>query len=162
MSLDRSLLHLWDFGWLDFHDLKIDVPVSPEEFVARYLCSNAFGTSFVGPALDVMPDLHGPFRRSAVEASHFKMLSTAQLEAHLAEIRNIADFGAPPTLEQWTPVEDRILSMHRANAWTLALALDERDKEQFHDWGSILWLFREYVFATPGSCAAYRAVFGYD
>jgi hypothetical protein len=155
-------LKLWDFGWLDYRDIQIPKCDSLAEMLAAYISSSSFGASFARPDPDVSPELHGPFKRDDVLASDFYVLTRRELQEELESVRSHPDFGAAPSIEQWQPVEDLMLELHAANTWTVALRLTERDSSKHHDWGFVLHLFREFLFASPGSPRLSRAVFGYD
>jgi hypothetical protein len=42
------------------------------------------------------------------------------------------------------------------------LRRDERDRELFHEWGFVLFVFREFLFVSPGRDSMERLVIGYD
>jgi hypothetical protein len=42
------------------------------------------------------------------------------------------------------------------------LSRDERDRELFHEWGFVLFVFREFLFVGPERNAVERYVIGYD
>lgn len=69
------------------------------------------------------------------------------------------------------PGEDEIqrakLLPHLRNAFSggrrcFVLRRDERNKELFHEWGFVIWIFREFLFINLERDSLDRFVIGYD
>ena len=158
----RNLILLWDYGWLDRSVVAIPPCDQPSDVVAAYLRSDDFGTSFVGLQPTVTPDLHGPFWRASITPDDFYLLSSEQFAAAVATIRQPEDFTSPADDAQWQAVEQVTSSLARSHQWIFALRLTEEDRDHWHEWGFVLTIFREFLFADPGSDRLERCVFGYD
>ncbi|MGA2498716.1 MAG: hypothetical protein ABSH20_13305 [Tepidisphaeraceae bacterium] len=156
----RDLVHLWDYGWLNCDEVVIPPCNSVSEVISAYVRSDSFGTSFVGPLPDPMPELHGPFWRKGVAEDDFQLISTSQFAMELRAIRQHEDFGSPVDDTQWQAVEYVTSKLEQHSKWLIALRLTEKHREKFHDWGFVLWLFREFLFANPNSDRLSRCVFG--
>lgn len=158
----RNLVSLWDYGWLDCSVITIPPCDQPPDVIVAYLGSEHFGTSFVGPQSDVAPDIHGPFWRASISPDDFCLLSPEQLAATVATIRQPEDFTSPADDAQWQVVEQVTSSLARSHQWIFALRLTEEDRDHWHEWGFVLTIFREFLFADPGSNRLERCIFGYD
>lgn len=158
----RQLLPLWDYGWLDYNELKLTSCGQPRELIAVYLSSYSFGTSFVGPELENAPMLHGPFRRDLITADDFQVIDADTFDAQIQSIRRQKGFDEPVDEDQWRAVENLISKLKSQYQWMFMLRITEADADKFHDWGFVLWVFREFILANPNSEKAARLVFGYD
>lgn len=150
---------IWTHGWL-MHD-TVAVPAAPTDaaVVERYVGSKAFGTSFVPNDADETP-LHGPLRAEVVAAADYVPLAEADLEAHLATIEmwkptaeNAAEHGA---------VLELLRAAYRRGKRCYALRLDERHTELHHEWGFVIWVFRELLFIGDARDSLERFVLGFD
>lgn len=158
----RQLISLWDYGWLDYNEIKLLPCAQPLDLIEAYLSSNTFGTSFVGPELDDAPTLHGPFIRPSVASTNFQLLDSDTFFAQIHHIRQPEGFFEPVDEEQWHTVEELVTELERQNQWLIMLNLTEDDTDKFHDWGFVLTIFREFLLANPNSENVVRLVFGYD
>jgi hypothetical protein len=159
----RQLLSLWDdYGWLDYKEIKLSPCNRPEQLIDTYLSSNIFGTSFVGPELDDAPTLHGPFWRTSITADDFQVVDSDTFYAQIRSLRHPEALDMPATEEQWAAVENLISELKSQYRWLFILRLTEDDADKLHDWGFVLWVFREFVLANPNSENVARLVFGYD
>jgi hypothetical protein len=158
----RNLLPLWDHGWCDCNELELGPSQSWQEVVSSYLRDESFGTSFVGPEFEHTEFLHGPFWRSKVNAGDFVLLNPVEFYEDLQTIRQPSNFQEPVSDAQWTAVEDRLERLRSESEWVIKLRLTEIDSDRFHDWGRVLDIFREYLFANPNLSGVTRLTFGYD
>ena len=158
----RNLIHLWDYGWLDRDEVTIPSCNTVSEVIAAYFRSESFGTSFVGPLPDRFPDLHGPFQRSAVSEDDFIPISSSEFAAHLRALRQPDGFTSPADDDQWRAVENAASELERNHSWLIMFRLTEQHREKFHEWGSVLDIFREFLFANPHSERLSRFIIGYD
>lgn len=156
----RNLLSLWDYGWCEHERIAIPRSRSPQVFIGEYLRSDAFGTGFVGPEPPYEPDLHGPFFSSLLSEPDFELITPQRFQTAIAAIPQA--FTRPPSAEQWQAVEHLVSEVSSRHAWLFTLRLTEDDKDRFHEFGFVLWLFREFVCGTPDTEHAERLVFGYD
>jgi len=158
----RQLLSLWDYGWLDHNEFLLPPCPSPQEVVAAYLRSNSFGTSFVGPNLDQVKDLHGPFRRELIATTDFQFVNASEFHDQVQAIRHPKGFSEPASDEQWQGVELLTSELEKRYSWIIRLRLTDDNVEKFHDWGFVLTIFQEFLLANPNSEEVSRLVFGYD
>jgi len=159
--MQRPLLSLWDFGWLDYESMSLAGVRAAGDAPSAYVASPAFGTSFVGPQRDDFSDAHGPFRRDAVSAADFVVLSPTEFRRRVSEIRQPDGFAEPASDEQWAPVEALVADISGRCTALYMLRLTEQDHERFHDWGYVLTIFREFICVEP-DLSVTRLVFGYD
>jgi hypothetical protein len=158
----RQLLPLWDYGWLDYNEIKLSSCGQPQELIAAYLNSKYFGTSFVGQELDDAPTLHGAFWRTSVEANDFQVIDSVTFDAQIQCIRQPEGFSEPVNKEQWSAVENLVSKLEHQYQWLIMLRLTEEDEDKLHDWGFVLTIFREFILANPNSENVVRLVFGFD
>lgn len=161
-DLERQILQLWDFGWCDHDSVSVPLITNTEDVIGHYMRSEAFSTSFVGPKHDFTPELHGPFLKTALSDSDFELVSTEEFHSLIEAIRKPDEFSSAATDDQWQPVKQLAAEVAARNQWCFVLRPNENDFDRFHDWGSVLEVFREFVFANPGSETIERLVFGYD
>lgn len=157
-QFQKQLLPLWDYGWLDFDEINLPPCGQPRDLIDAYLKSNSFGTSFLGDA----PELHGAFWRTSIESSDFQLIDSTELDEQIQSIRQPEGFFEPATEEQWRAVKDFINELKNQYQWFIMLRLTETDEDKFHDWGCVLTICREFIFANPNSENVVRVVFGYD
>jgi hypothetical protein len=99
-QIQRQLLPLWDYGWLDCNEIKLLPCEKPRELIETYLESSSFGTSFVGQELDDTQDLHGPFWRDSITADDFQLTDSAAFSTQIQSIRQHEGFDKPVSAEQ--------------------------------------------------------------
>jgi hypothetical protein len=160
--MPRNLIHLWDYGWLDRDEVAIPSCETISEVIAAYIRSESFGTSFVGPRPDLTPELHGPFRRSAVSEADFVSLSSSEFLNELRTLCQPDGFTSAADNDQWRALEHAASEFERNHSWIIMLCLTEKHCERFHEWGSVLYIFREFLFANPYSERLSRFIVGYD
>ena len=158
----RNLLPLWDYGWCDHERITLSRCHSPKDVIDNYLCSNAFGTSFIGLESDYTPGIHGPFKSSSISDSDFELVTPQRFQELIALINQSPAFTEPPSKGQWQSVQSLVSEMINRHKWLFRLCLTENDQDYFHDFGFILLIFREFIFANPNSEFVERLVFGYD
>ncbi|WP_306600406.1 hypothetical protein [Geothrix sp. 21YS21S-2] len=158
----RKILPLWHYGWCDHDCLPVPPSHSPEEVIAHYIQSDEFGTSFVGPKRDSLVDIHGPFLRAAISHSDFELISHKEFSYLLASIRQPSGFSSPASDDDWKPVLYLASEVVKRNECCFKLRFTENDFEKFHEWGSVLDVFREFIFVKAGCEAFERLVFGFD
>jgi hypothetical protein len=162
ITASRSLLSLWDYGWCDHARLPVTRTNVAADIIREYLRSDDFGTSFVGPQLDSAPELHGPFRRALISESDFELVSPERFLELIAVIRFPEGFSEPVSDEHWQEIQKLTSELRSRHSWFFALRFTEDDSTLFHEWGSVLTIFREFICASPDSDFAERLVFGYD
>jgi hypothetical protein len=157
----RSLLWLGDYGWCDHARLFVSRANTASDIIREYVDSDAFGTSFIDPNLGGHQELyHGPFHRASIVATDFELVSPQAFNDLIDEIHH--DFTEPVTDEQWQEIRKLVSEIRARHTWFFSLRLTERDKDCFHEFGDILWFFREFICASPDFDFAERLVFGYD
>ena len=158
----RNILSLWDHGWCDCNELELPRSESWQEVVRAYLQDTSFQTSFVGPELEHAELLHGPFWRAEVNPEDFRLLAVEEFYEDVQSIRQPPNFLEPVSDDQWRDVGDRLKMIQPNFEWLIKLRLTEIDTNKHHDWGFVLTIFREYLFANPNSAQVSRLTFGYD
>ena len=159
MNSTSILTGLWDYGWLR-HDT---VPLSPAaadwEMIQQYVGSPAFHTSFLPNDQDEQ-GIHGPFQAGLLSAEDYLPLHEAELERYLESLEVSEKAGED--LDE----RDKILHHFRhpfaGGCKCYVLRRDEHDKDLFHDWGFVLFVFREFLFVGPQRDRLERFVVGYD
>lgn len=158
----RSLLPLWDYGWVDEATISLPPAKDFKMLVRSYLASESFGTSFVGPQEDVSPDIHGPFLRTKISVAHYFPLSPSEFIDEIQLIRQPPGFREQASDDQWEPVQKVATELAKRHMWVSKLMPNEENIELHHEFGWILTIFREYLFANPDSSVLSRLVFGMD
>lgn len=158
----RQILSLWDYGWLDYNEIRLPPCNQPRQLIDAYLNDEGFGTSFVGRELDREPAIHGPFRRTLITANDFQIVDFNILYTQIRRVRQWQGSDEPPDEAQWLAVENLLTILGSRYRWFFMLRLTEEDADKFHDWGFVLWLFREFLLANPNSENTARLVFGFD
>lgn len=160
-SVQRTLLPLWDFGWVDYGPVPLSGIHSAAEAPGAYFRSPEFDTSFVGPKRDELSGLHGPFLRGALMESDFVSITPHEFHAKVAQIRRPEGFSEAASDEQWLPVEALVSDMCSRSAAIYMLRFTEVDRDRFHEWGGVLDIFREFL-CVGHDLSVTRVVFGYD
>jgi hypothetical protein len=159
--VDRTLLPLWDYGWVDCGQISLPGIQSPSDAPRAYLRSPDFGTSFVGPKRDDFSDIHGPFRRDTLSEQDFVALNETEFRRQVASIRHPQGFSEAASDYQWRPIEMLVSDVCRGSVAIYMLRFTEQSRDRFHDWGHVLYVFREFLCLAP-DLSATRIVFGYD
>jgi hypothetical protein len=150
---------VWEYGWLCRDSVQLTVAPSDVALIEQYVTSPAFQTSFL-PSDKDETGIHGPFVADRIKAEDYISLQEHDLERYLGTI----EFAG-------TPGEDNIerakLLPHLRSAFAggqrcYVLRRDERNKELFHDWGEVIWIFRELLFIGPDRDRLVRLILGMD
>ncbi len=166
MIQTSPLMPLWAYAWCDHACLVIPRTNVAGNVICEYLRSDAFGNPFVnfsGMSDEYKRGLHGPFVRSLITESDFELISVQQFEKEIDAIRHFDDetSGTLPD-EKWLPVQQLASQICKRNNWIFKLRLTEENKDQFHDCGWVLTIFREFIFGNPDSKSMERLIFGWD
>lgn len=159
MNTAPIIARLWDHGWLCRDSIELSAATSDLELIHQYITSTAFNTSFL-PNDKNETGLHGPFLTDRIHAEDFIPLPEASLETYLRSMEFSKNPGDDIS-------EQAKLRLHFQAAFAggnrcYRLRRDERDKELFHEWGSVLFVFREFLFVSPQRDKLERFVVGYD
>jgi hypothetical protein len=159
METAAILTRLWDYGWLCRDSVKLAAESSDAALIERYFASPAFHTSFLPNHKDET-GIHGPFVAERITATDFVPLQEAELGLYLESVQ-VSD----------TPAEDvaaraKMLPYLRAafegGRRCYVLSRNERNRELFHEWGFVLFVFREFLFVGAARDCVERFVIGYD
>lgn len=159
MDTAPIVTRVWDYGWLCHDTVQLSAAASDVELVQQYVASPAFHTSFL-PSDKDETGIHGPFEAGRIGAEDYIPLHEADLESYLESVELSETPGADVA-------ERAKLLPHLRNAFAggrrcYVLRRDERDKELFHEWGFVLCVFREFLFAGQQRDSLERFVIGYD
>lgn len=150
---------VWQYGWLCSDAVKLTAELSDTALIEQYVASPAFHTSFL-PSEKIETGIHGPFVANLIKAEDFFPIQESDLDLYLRTVE----------LSE-VPGEDEIqrakLLPHLRNAFSggrrcFVLRRDERNKELFHEWGFVIWIFREFLFINLERDSLDRFVIGYD
>jgi len=160
----RTIVPLWDYGWLDYAQIKLQPYNDAAELLDNYLACKDFRTSFLGPIRDFTPLVHGPFLIDQLSSKDFELLDARTFEQRFLMLRQPEDFTEPIGVDQWNIVEKRMAELLDRNDLIWSLKLTEKDVNgaKAHEAGSIHTLFREFIFGLPNTAIAERLVVGYD
>jgi hypothetical protein len=159
MTNPSILARLWDYGWICRDRVELVCATTDANLIDQYVSSQAFHTSFLPNDKDET-GIHGPFVANRITATGFVPLQEGEVEEYLESIEHSA-----------IPAEDLVerfkIATHLHGAFDGArkcyvLRRDERDSELFHEWGFVLFVFREFLFIGPDRNGLDRLVVGYD
>lgn len=159
METAPILARLWDYGWLCRDRVKLAGASSDAILIEQYVPSPAFHTSFLPNDKDETV-IHGPFVADGVTAADFVPLRESELGQYLESVQ-LSD----------TPEEDAAerakMSPHLRVAFEggrrcYVLSRDEKNRELFHERGSVLFVFREFLFIGSERDSVERFIIGYD
>lgn len=159
METAPILTRLWDHGWLCRDLVKLTPASSDLALIEQYLASPAFHTSFLPNDKDET-GIHGPFVAGRILVEDYVPLQQADLEQYLGSIE-LSDTPSDDVVER-TKMLAHIRSAFNENSKCYILRRDERDKELFHDWGFVLFIFRELLFVGSACDSLDRFIIGYD
>ena len=153
------LARLWDYGWLSRDRVTLTGAASDAELIGQYVASPAFHTSFLPNDKDET-GLHGPFVAGRITAADFVPLREDELGPYLESVE-LSDTPGEDAAER-AKVLPHLRAAFAGGRRCYVLRRDERDRELFHEWGSVLFVFREFLFIGPERDSVERFVIGYD
>jgi hypothetical protein len=159
MATARIIARLWDYGWLCRDSVKLSSAHSDLALIEGYVASLAFHTSFLPNDKDET-GIHGPFIADRIHADDYVPLQQADLEVYLGSIK-LSRTPGDDVVER-AKMLPRLRSAFDGGRRCYILRRDERDKELFHDWGFVLLVFRELLFANSERDTLDRFIIGYD
>jgi hypothetical protein len=159
MDTTTVVADLWDYGWLCHDSLKLTAALSDSELVRQYVASSAFHTSFL-PGDKDETGIHGPFAADRIHTQDFIPLLETDLQSYLESLK-LAENPSDDVIAR-AKLLPHLRAAFAGGRRCYVLRRDERDKELFHDWGFVLWLFREFLFVGPERDELERFVIGYD
>jgi len=159
METAPIVIHLWDYGWLCHDSVELVPALSDSALIGQYLASRAFHTSFI-PSNKDETGIHGPFVASRIHAEDYVPLQQADLERYLGSIE-LSETPGDDVAER-AKLLSHLRGEFDGGRKCYILRRDERDKELFHDWGFVLWIFREFLFADSQRGSLERFIIGYD
>jgi hypothetical protein len=153
------IVRLWDYGWLTQD--RVELPAAPSDIalIDEYVASPAFHTSFLPNDKDET-GIHGPFQAGRIATADFLPLAESGLEPYLESVELSESPGEDET--QRAKVLPHLRSAFQDGSRCYVLKSDERSKNLFHDWGSVIWVFREFLFVGPARDRLERFIIGYD
>ena len=159
MDTAPIIARLWDFGWLYRDRVKLSGASSDVALIEQYVGSPAFHTSFLWSDLDET-GIHGPFIAERITAIDFVPLQKSELGQYLEGVR-FSDSPSDQVTEQ-AKMMPYLLAAFEGDQRCFVLRRDERNRDLFHDWGYVLWIFREFLFVGPERDGVERFIIGYD
>ncbi len=129
------------------------------ELVQQYVTSPAFHTSFL-PSDKDETGIHGPFEAGCISADDYIPLHEADLERYLESIE-LSETPGDDVAER-AKLLPHLRSEFAGGRRCYVLRRDERDTDFFHEWGFVLFVFREFLFAEEQRDRLERFVIGYD
>jgi hypothetical protein len=159
METAPIVVRLWDYGWLGRDRVNLPGAASDAALIEQYVASPAFHTSFLPNDKDET-GLHGPFVAGRLTAADFIPLRDVDLEPYLETV-GLSDTPGEDAAER-AKATPHLRSAFAGNRRCYVLRRDERDRELFHEWGSVLFVFREFLFIGPEQDFVERFVIGYD
>jgi len=157
MDSARILTRLWDYGWLCRDNVKLAEAPSDTSLIEQYIRSPAFHTSFLPNDKDET-GIHGPFAADRITAADFIPLSAAELHAYLESIEHFEGEDAAERAK----IVPHLQAAFEECQKCYVLSRDERNRELFHEWGCVFFVFRELLFVGPERDCVERFVIGYD
>jgi len=159
METAHILTRLWDYGWLCHDRVKLAGASSDALLIEQYVASPTFHTSFAPNDKDET-GIHGPFVAARITAADFLPLREVELGAYLASVE-LSDKPGEDVAE-YAKMLPHLLAAFEGGRRCYVLSRDERSRELFHEWGSVLFVFRELLFIGPERDSMERFVIGYD
>jgi hypothetical protein len=159
--IDRSLIGLWDFGWLQtvryscgLKDLK------PDSMLRGFLLDKVFCDPFLGDETTVDFQKHGPFYADRIAESDFQQISCEELRALLKAETERNDMGSNLTTAQREKVDLCLVGVRCESSVCFVLSLDLDAVERRHDSWFVHTLFREFLAIEDEFVTQY--VVGFD
>ena len=159
MKSAPTIARLWDYGWLSQDRVELSPAPSDAALIQKYVASPAFHTSFL-PSDKDETGIHGPFQTGRIAGTDFLPLEEAGLEPYLQSIE-LSESPGEDEAER-AKVLPYLRSAFHGGSRCYVLKADERSKDLFHDWGFVLWVFREFLFIGSERDRLDRFIIGYD
>ncbi len=159
METAPTLVRLWDYGWLCRDWVKLAGASSDAALIEQYVAARAFHTSFLPNDKDET-GLHGPFVAERITAADFVALQEAELEHYLESVHLSETPG--DDVAECAKVLPHLRGAFEGDRRCYVLSRDERNRELFHEWGFVLYVFREFLFVGPERDCMERFIIGYD
>lgn len=159
METAPILTRLWDYGWLCRDRVKLPGAASDAALIEQYVASPAFQTSFLPNDKDET-GIHGPFVAERITAADFVPLPQVELGPQLESVE-LSDTPGEDAAER-AKVSPHLQAAFEGGRRCYVLRRDERNRELFHEWGSVLFVFREFLFIGAERDSVERFVIGYD
>lgn len=161
MSMETAhiVIRLWDYGWLHHDRVKLPTAASDTDVIERYVGSPAFHTSFLPNERDET-GIHGPFVAERIKAADFLPLQNAELGSYLKSVE-LSDLPGEDATER-AKASSYLRAAFDGGHMCYVLRRDERNSELFHEWGSVFFLFREFLFIGSERDCVERFVIGCD
>ena len=159
MKPANIIVRLWDYGWLAKDHVALPGASSDVALIQGYVVSPAFHTSFV-PSDKDETGIHGPFQAGRISAADFLPLEEPGLEPYLKSVELSESPGEDET--EQAKLLPHLRSAFDGGARCYVLRVDERSKDLFHDWGSVLRVFLEFLFIGSERDRLDRFIIGYD
>jgi hypothetical protein len=153
------LVRLCDYGWLCRDRVKLAGASSDVALLGQYVASAAFHTSFL-PSDKDETGIHGPFVAERITATDFVPLHEAGLEQYLESVQ-LSESPGDDVAER-TMILPHLRAAFKEGRNCYVLSRDERNRELFHEWGFVLFVFREFLFVGPARDSVERFIIGYD
>jgi hypothetical protein len=159
METAPIVIPLWDYGWLGRDSVSLVTAPSDAALLEQYVTSPAFHTSFL-PSDKDETGIHGPFLADRIKASDFVPLDEASLERYLESVQ-LSETPGEDGIER-AKVLPHLRSAFDGGSRCHVLSVDERNKDLFHEWGFVLYIFREFLFIGSERDRLDRFIIGYD
>jgi hypothetical protein len=159
METEPILTRLWDYGWLYRDRVKLAGASSDTALIEQYVASPAFHMSFLPNDKDET-GIHGPFVAARITAADFLPLRDAELGEYLETVE-LSDRPDEDVAEH-AKMLPYLMAAFVGSRRCYVLSRDERSRELFHEWGFVLFVFRELLFIGPERDSVERFVIGYD
>jgi hypothetical protein len=159
METAPVLIQLWDYGWLCSDRVKLAAASSDAVVIEQCVASPAFHTSFLPNDKDET-GLHGPFVAERITVADFVPLREPELGQYLESVQ-LSETPGEDAAER-ARMSPHLRAAFNGGRRCYVLQRDERDRELFHKWGFVLFVFREFLFVGPERDCVERFVIGYD
>lgn len=164
--IKTTMTPLWDFGWFDLTQFKVDGPAAERRdcyhVLAEFLRDPISQRSFCDPGQwGESIQRHGPFLCDRLVVEWFRPITCDQLKEQIRAALDDPEFTVPPNIEQREPVE----------GWAAAarvrgddvFVLDAPDQAEAKvDWDFVWSVYREFASLSPDREELAIGVIGYD
>jgi hypothetical protein len=159
MDTAPIVARLWDYGWLCRDTVQLTAAASDSQLLQQYVASPSFHTSFL-PSDKDETGIHGPFEAGRISADDYTPLREANLESYLESVE-LSETPGDDVAER-AKLLPHLRDAFAGGRRCYVLRRDERSKELFHEWGFVLFVFREFLFVGEQRDRLERFVIGYD